>query len=89
MSFDLSPEPWNHPDNPLAFKGPSDPYYPSGPGQTFAGNYALKEFHSQNTYVTYSSPNPICDFMSNIDNGSGTQCNSTLPYSTTGSWERR
>jgi hypothetical protein len=82
-------QPWSHPSNPLAFQGPSDPYWPAGPGQTFAGNNALKEFHNQYTFVPYKTPSPICDFIANIDHNSGTQCNGILPYSTSGSWVKK
>lgn len=75
MSFNYSNQPWLNPGNPLSFQGP---------GQTFEGNYALKQFHSQHT-----SPNPICDFVANVDNGTGSRCGQRLPYYTNGNWFRR
>ena len=83
----FGPQPWNHPGNSLSINGPDDYYYPRGPHETFAGNYALKEFHSNNTFVPYKSPNPICDWFSNVDNSNGSRQNSMLSYSTSGSWK--
>jgi hypothetical protein len=80
--------PWNDPIHPLYCGNPTDPYCPNIlKGETLESQYNLKLFHSTNTFVPYSSPNPICDFMSNIDNSAGCRNNSRLPYSTNGYWK--
>lgn len=86
--MNLSPEPWNLPNNRLAIQGPSDPYFPCGPGQTFAGNYELKVFHNQNTWVQHSLPNPVHNFFSNIDGGKGSSWGEG-PSHSFGSWQRK
>lgn len=80
--------PWNDPMNPLYCGNPTDPYHPNIlQGQTLQSQFNLKQYHLSHTYVPYSSPNPFCDFISNIDNDSGSRNGSRLPYSTNGYWK--
>lgn len=50
------PQPWLDHNNPLSIKGPYDPYFPRGPGETMEGNYALKVLHATHTYVPPPKP---------------------------------
>lgn len=61
-------QPWLDFNNPC-YIGPGDRYNPSGPGETFAGNYALKVQHYQQNFAPRPTPN-FCDYLAGTQNDS-------------------